>query len=160
MVHKNVIRFGEEECSELRMIRLCLMEAKPNAEKEADALIALFQGCFNRRKEIEAVQWKMNLSLWTSIIVGGWALHTRPKPERLGYWSLTLLLVVFVHLFATIKFETSIRNAVKLALAYVNDLEALIGHRHVTKPAKLYPWYVLQVAPTLLLTVAATILLW
>ena len=129
------------------------MMPKPSAEKEADALIALFQGCFNRRKEIEAIQWKMNFSLWTLIVVSGWALHTRS--EHLGRVSWMFLLVVVLHWFATHKFETSIKNAVNLALGYVLDLETLIGHKHSHRPLSRWPWHIVEVGPTILLSLAA-----
>jgi hypothetical protein len=134
------------------------MIRRPDAESEADALIELFRGCFKRRTEIEAIQWKMNLSVWTSIVVAGWALHTRP--EHLGYWSWLFLLIIPLHSFAVHQFDTSIKTAVTLALAYVSDLEDLIGHRYGGQPAPLVRWHIIQVTPTLVLTIVAIMLTW
>jgi hypothetical protein len=134
------------------------MTSKTN-EKEAEVLIALLQGCFNRRTELEAIQWKLNFSAWTSIALAGWALHT--KSVHLGWWCWVIAaVVVALHSYAIYRFDSSIRTAVKTALDYVADLETLIGHKHTgQRPAALLPWHFVQLVPTLLLTIAAGILI-
>jgi hypothetical protein len=129
---------------------------KPSADKKAEALIALFQGCFSRRTELEAALWKVNLSVWTSIGIVAWAFHTRP--EILSYWSLIFLLIIPLHSFAIYMLDSSIKTAVTLALAYVADLEVLIGHRHESRPAPLLWWHFMLLAPTAVLAIAAVML--
>jgi hypothetical protein len=131
----------------------------PSPEKQADSLIALFQGCFARRKELETMQWNLNLSIWTSIAIAGWAIHV--EPEHFRRWSLLFLFIIPLHWFLTHQFLKSIRTAVKSAIEYVEDLQALIvrTHHHL-KVGPHRPWQILQVVPTILLTLVAMYLVW
>jgi hypothetical protein len=133
------------------------MTTKPSPEKKADSLIALFQGCFERRKELETIQWKVNFSAWTSIGLAGWAIHS--KPEHLGRWGWVFLLSVPVHAYVTRRFRVCIRNAVNLGLKWVDDLGTLIDHQHhIPHNTGGWSWYIVAIAPTAMLAIAAALL--
>lgn len=142
-------------------------------KEKADALRALCEGSFKRRNELEALEWKMNFSLWTGIVLAAWALHN--KPEHLGAWSLSFGLVILLHFYIVRKFNVSEQQAVSFAMVYLGELEKLIGFEQKpsdgeqagvqqqpskTKRTKLLPWYVVEVGPTVLLVAAAIKLVW
>ena len=87
--------------------------------KKVEALIALFQGALDRRQQLEAVEWKMNFSLWTALAVAAWALHT--TPEHLGFSSLSFCLVIALHFLTVYRFAVSAQRSVALAIAYVQE---------------------------------------
>jgi hypothetical protein len=134
-------------------------------QEKAEALRALIEGSFKRRNELEALEWKMNFSLWTGIVIAAWALHNKPETQHLRWWALSFLLVFPIQGYFVYRFARSEYNAVTFALAYLDRLETLIGIEDREKPSraprsKLIQWYLLEVGPTLLLVAAAITLVW
>jgi hypothetical protein len=134
--------------------------AGPSPDKRVDALIAIFQGCYVRRSELDATQWKLNLELWTAVGAAAWALHG----QHLQGWSLAFLLVPAIHAYMFSKFDQAAWCASKRGAAYVDALEKLIGsdvgERLGSAPANYSKWRVVQVGPTVVLALAAITLTW
>jgi hypothetical protein len=130
-------------------------------KEKAEALRALCEGAFKRRGELEILGWKMNFSLWTAIILSAWALHN--KPEHLGFASLFFVLVIPIHSYVVYKFTKSIQQAVSFAMLYLHELEKLIGITESlskSRRTRLLPWHIVEIAPTVLLVIAAVRLVW
>ena len=132
-------------------------------KEKAEALRSLIEGAFKRRNELEALEWKMNFSLWTGIVLAGWALHNKPETQHLRWWALSFLLVFPIQGYFVYRFARSEQRAVDFALEYLSQLETLIGLAKKPSKAprtKLIEWYLLEIGPTLLLAVAAIALVW
>ncbi len=137
-------------------------DEKADKKVKVDALIILAQGAFERRKELEAVAWKMSFPLWTAIGVSTWALHDKTEPEHFGPWAGLLWLVDPLHVFVIARFGSSVKQAVRIALGYVDEVEREIGYVAPAKqksPAAFW-WYLISAGPTALLVGAAVNLLW
>jgi len=129
-------------------------------KERAETLRALCEGSFKRRGELEAIEWKINFSLWTALVLAAWALHN--KPEHLRGWSVLLFgLLVAVHFYIVHRFNTQEQQAVDFALSYLTELEKLMGfQRKPTRRTKLWWWYVVEVGPTIFLAAVAVRLVW
>lgn len=146
-------------------IEKCLPCVELEVKEKAEALRALIEGSFKRRNELEALEWKMNFSLWTGIVIAAWALHNKPETQHLRWWSLSFLLVFVIQGYYVYRFATGEYNAVTFALKYLDQLETLVGIADADKPSratrtKLIQWYLLEVGPTILLVAAAVALVW
>jgi len=125
-------------------------------------LKALCEGSFKRRNELEAIVWKTNFSLWTGVVLSAWALHN--NAVHLGFGSLFFALVIPLQSYVVHCFNTSIQQAVSFAMAYLHELEKMVGIEQPlsrsTRRTQLLRWHLVEVGPTALLVVAAIKLVW
>lgn len=137
------------------------MTVEPDTKMKVDALLDLCRGCFARRNELETLEWKTNLSLWTAIGVSAWALHTRPAAEHLGAWATLYWLALPIHAVVIYRFITQEGRVRDLALHYARKVEQIIQYEPPPqgKSSDLW-WYVIELTPTLILVSAAVFLTW
>lgn len=123
-------------------------------KEKADVLRALCEGAFKRRNELEGLEWKMNFSLWTGVVLAVWALYS--NEVHLDCYSLLFFLVAGLHAYAVYMFNASEQKAVDFAMIYLGELEKLLGLEwSKPKSTVLWQWWVVEVGPTILLAAVA-----
>ena len=132
-------------------------------ESKIEALLALSQGCFKRRTQIEVIEWKVNFATWTAIAVSAWALHGLPRAEHIEAWACLYCLAPLLHLAAVSRFTAHSVRMRDLGGGYAAQVEALIESKtpeSSVKPPSQAWWFFIELLPTVILTGAAVMLAW
>ena len=101
-----------------------------NDKEKADALLGLINGRMSHFRQTRDIELKVNLSLWTVIVVAGHFLHGKVPLHGLGWigFGLVTALVVLSHLFFWMRpIQRSEDTDAHFIALYRAEVEKLIG---------------------------------
>lgn len=136
--------------------------------ERVDACIRLYTQELERQKQIESIQWRINFSVWTFIILATHAL-TEAQIKRHGWFVAGGIFLALLHFIAILKNIRSVRATAQMWRHYRKSVDALLGDSNQMPDIKddvstwfRHPrWWVAAIfGTTLILLTVALVLLW
>lgn len=133
-----------------------------------DAFIRLYTQELERQKQVESIQWRINFSVWTFIILATHALTEANIHHRVGFVAGGAALAL-LHFVAIVKNVRSVRTTAQLARDYRDCADAMLRSPEQKPSIKddvsgwfNHPrWWVVAIFGTTLFLVAVSlVLLW
>ena len=114
-------------------------------EKEkADALLRLLNGQLDHLKQTREIEFKVNIALWTAIVVGGGFLYGKVRLDTCSHlvvYAVVALIILIVHfVFWLLPVWNSEATDNHFILQYRHQVENLCAFKPNEPPEKLPRW--------------------
>jgi hypothetical protein len=128
-----------------------------------DALIRLYTIELERQKQVESIQWRINFSVWTFIVLAAHALKQAGVQNH--FWLLLGgATLAFLHYVAIVKNVRSVRASAQIGRHYRQLANALLGEQRlpaltddVSTGFHSPQWWVAAIFGTTLLLIAVAL---
>jgi hypothetical protein len=110
-------------------------------KEKADCLIELHRVQMDHFRQTRDIEFKVNLALWTAILLVGYFLYTQPQITKISwlvYWCISGLLIAG-HLFL---WQMPIQNSEDTDDHFINKYRSIVEElteAHISKPPEKSP---------------------